>query len=87
MTKIKGNNDGPNRRNETYDIGKRKDVPRPQVVKEIKEGKHLVLMLSESTVGNTQATIRTPPSVIMSKDRVENPSFPQVKPYKSDVRA
>jgi hypothetical protein len=40
MTKIKGNNDGPNRRNETYDIGKRKDVPRPQVVKEIKEGKH-----------------------------------------------
>lgn len=40
MTKIKGNNDGPGGRNETYDIGNRKDVPRTQVVKEIKQGKH-----------------------------------------------
>lgn len=40
MTKIKGNNDGPGGRNETYDIGSRKDVPRTQVVKEIKQGKH-----------------------------------------------
>lgn len=40
MTKIKGNNDGPGGRNETYDIGSRKDVPRTQVVREIKEGMH-----------------------------------------------
>ena len=40
MAKIKGNNDGPGGRNETYDIGSRKEVPRPQVVKEIKQGKH-----------------------------------------------
>jgi hypothetical protein len=40
MTKIKGNNDGPGGRNESYDIGKRKEVPRTQVVKEIKDGKH-----------------------------------------------
>ncbi len=40
MTRIKGNNDGPNGRNETYDIGKRKDIPRAQVVREIKDGKH-----------------------------------------------
>ena len=40
MTKIKGKNDGPGGRNETYDIGSRKNVPRPEVVKEIKEGKH-----------------------------------------------
>lgn len=40
MTKIKGNNDGPSGRNETYDIGKRKKVKRTIVVKEIKQGKH-----------------------------------------------
>lgn len=40
MTKIKGKNDGPGGRNETYDIGKRKDVPRTQVIKEIKQGLH-----------------------------------------------
>lgn len=40
MTKIKGNNDGPGGRNETYDIGNRKDIPRSQVVKEIQQGKH-----------------------------------------------
>lgn len=40
MTKIRGRNDGPGGRNEHYDIGTRKEVPRPQVVKEIKQGKH-----------------------------------------------
>ena len=40
MTKIIGNNDGPNGRNETYNIGKRKNIPRPQVVKEVEQGKH-----------------------------------------------
>ena len=35
MTKIKGQNDGPGGRNEHYDIGSRKNVPRPTVVKEI----------------------------------------------------
>ncbi len=40
MAKIKGNNDGPGGRNESYDIGKRKEVPRTQVVKEIKQGQH-----------------------------------------------
>jgi hypothetical protein len=40
MTKIKGNGDGPGGRNETYDIGKRKDVPRKKGVEEIKQGKH-----------------------------------------------
>jgi hypothetical protein len=40
MTKIRGNNDGPGGRNETYDIGSRKNIPRTTVVKEIKDGKH-----------------------------------------------
>jgi hypothetical protein len=40
MTKIKGNNDGPNGRNESYQIGSRKSVPRTQAVKEVKQGKH-----------------------------------------------
>lgn len=40
MTKIKGNNDGPGGRNETYDIGIRKKVPRTKVVKEVEEGRH-----------------------------------------------
>ena len=40
MTKIRGNNDGPGGRNETYDIGRRKDVPRTQVVQEVEAGKH-----------------------------------------------
>ena len=40
MTKIIGNNDGPGRRNETYKIGKRKEVPRVVAVKEVKQGKH-----------------------------------------------
>lgn len=40
MTTIKGDNDGPGGRNETYNVGKRKNVPRAQVVKEIEQGKH-----------------------------------------------
>ncbi|MAS87857.1 MAG: DUF3892 domain-containing protein [Micavibrio sp.] len=40
MTKIKGNNDGPGGRNETYDIGKRKKVPRKDLVKEVESGLH-----------------------------------------------
>lgn len=40
MTKIRGRNDGPGGRNEHYDVGSRKNVPRPQIVKEIKQGKH-----------------------------------------------
>jgi len=40
MTKIKGNQDGPGGRNETYNIGGRKNVPRNVVVKEIEQGKH-----------------------------------------------
>ena len=40
MTKIIGNNDGPGGRNESYKIGSRKNVPRTQAVKEVKEGRH-----------------------------------------------
>ena len=40
MTKIIGNNDGPNGRNETYNIGSRKNVPRSKAVKEVKRGDH-----------------------------------------------
>lgn len=40
MTKIVGNNDGPGGRNETYNIGSRKNVPRKTVVREIEQGKH-----------------------------------------------
>ena len=40
MTKIKGNNDGPGGRNETYKIGSRNEVPRSQAVKEVRDGKH-----------------------------------------------
>lgn len=40
MGRIIGNNDGPNGRNETYDIGNRKNVPRTVVVREIEQGKH-----------------------------------------------
>ncbi|SFX47056.1 hypothetical protein SAMN03097694_2351 [Janthinobacterium lividum] len=40
MTKIKGNNDGPGGRNESYQIGSRKEVPRAVAVKEVKDGKH-----------------------------------------------
>ncbi len=40
MANIKGNQDGPNNRNETYDIGERKNVPKGQVVQEVKDGVH-----------------------------------------------
>jgi len=40
MTKIKGNSDGPGGRNESYQIGSRKEVPRPVAVNEVKAGKH-----------------------------------------------
>lgn len=40
MTKIKGRNDGPGSRNEHYDVGARKNVPRRNIVAEIKRGEH-----------------------------------------------
>jgi hypothetical protein len=40
MSKIKGRNDGPGGRNEHYDIGGRSNVPRRNVVAEIKRGEH-----------------------------------------------
>ncbi|MFZ3581546.1 DUF3892 domain-containing protein [Loktanella sp. DJP18] len=40
MSRIIGKNDGPNGRNEHYDIGNRKDVPRRKVVAEVKRGEH-----------------------------------------------
>lgn len=40
MTKIIGNNDGPGGRNESYKIGSRKQVPRPQAVREVERGDH-----------------------------------------------
>jgi hypothetical protein len=40
MGKIRGNNDGPGGRNETYNIGRRENVSRSQVVREIKQGLH-----------------------------------------------
>lgn len=40
MSKLKGRRDGENGRNEHYDIGTRKNVPRKEVVREIEQGKH-----------------------------------------------
>ena len=41
MTNIKGRNDGPGGRNEHYDVGRQRlNVPRRQVVAEIKRGEH-----------------------------------------------
>lgn len=40
MTRIKGNNDGKGGRNESYNIGSRKNIPRNKVVKEVEQGKH-----------------------------------------------
>lgn len=40
MTRIKGNQDGPGGRNESYKIGSRSHVPRPKAVKEVEQGKH-----------------------------------------------
>lgn len=39
MARIKGKNDGPNGRNEHYDVGSRTDIPRRQMVQEVKQGK------------------------------------------------
>jgi len=40
MARIKGNNDGPNGRNETYRVGGRRSVPRSRAVREVEAGKH-----------------------------------------------
>lgn len=40
MSKIKGSQDGPGGRNDSYKIGSRSNVPRKQAVQEVKEGKH-----------------------------------------------
>ena len=40
MTKIRGNNDGPGGRNESYKIGSRNNVSRTQAVREVKKGDH-----------------------------------------------
>ena len=40
MTKIRGLNDGPGGRNEHYNVGNRKNVPRRNIVAEIKRGEH-----------------------------------------------
>lgn len=40
MTRIIGNNDGPGGRNESYKIGNRPHVSRPQAVKEVRHGDH-----------------------------------------------
>lgn len=40
MGKIKGNNDGPGGRNDSYQIGSRREVPRAEAVREVKKGLH-----------------------------------------------
>ncbi|MEK7638561.1 MAG: DUF3892 domain-containing protein [Patescibacteria group bacterium] len=40
MRRIKGNQDGPGGRNESYWIGSRRHVPRMQAVREVEKGKH-----------------------------------------------
>lgn len=40
MGKIRGNNDGPGGRNESYRVGSRDRVPRPQMVREVESGAH-----------------------------------------------
>jgi hypothetical protein len=40
MAKITGRRDGPGGRNEHYDVGSRKNVTRPVVVKEVERGQH-----------------------------------------------
>ena len=53
MTKIIGNNDGPGGRNETYEIGSRKVVPRRTTVSEVKQGRHPARTWSRSMVVST----------------------------------
>lgn len=40
MKKIIGKNDGPGGRNEHYDVGNRSNIPRRNIVAEIKRGEH-----------------------------------------------
>ena len=40
MSKITGKNDGPGGRNDHYDVGNRTNVPRRNIVAEIKRGEH-----------------------------------------------
>lgn len=40
MARLKGRNDGPGGRNEHYDVGSRQNVPRRNIVAEIKRGEH-----------------------------------------------
>lgn len=40
MTRIRGNRDGPNRRNESYKVPGQGTVPRAELVKQVKAGKH-----------------------------------------------
>ena len=40
MSKLRGKHDGPNGRNEHYDIGRRKNVGRRKAVAEVKRGEH-----------------------------------------------
>lgn len=40
MSKIRGRRDGENGRNEHYDVGGRKNVPRNTVVREVEQNKH-----------------------------------------------
>lgn len=63
MTKIVGNNDGPNGRNESYKIGSRKSVSRAQAVREVKQGKysgaHVVKINGREYVrGNSDSSTR-----------------------------
>lgn len=40
MTRIRGNRDGPNGRNESYSLGNRKHIPRMKMVQEVEAGQH-----------------------------------------------
>lgn len=40
MSRFRGKQDGPGGRNEHYDIGRRKDVPRRIAIDEVKKGRH-----------------------------------------------
>lgn len=40
MSRIKGRRDGPNGRNEHYDVGSKKNVPRRNIVAAVKRGEH-----------------------------------------------
>lgn len=40
MARIRGNNDGPGGRNDSYRVGNRSDVSRHDAVREVEQGKH-----------------------------------------------